>query len=54
MRKDVTTFTRYLLLLILVFVAWLLLLYKFSKDSNFATFFGKNDDSLIILHTFEK
>lgn len=42
MKKDITTFTRYLLLLIIVFVVWLIILHKSRNDDSFSTFFGKS------------
>lgn len=48
MKKDVTTFTRYLLLLFIVFIVWLFLLHKLSKDPNLKTFFGNSKETLCI------
>ena len=48
MKKDVTAFSRYILLLLIVFVVWLVLIHKLSKDPNFSTFFGDTKSTLYI------
>lgn len=48
MKKDVTAFSRYVLLLLIVFVVWLVLIHKLRKDPNFATFFGDSKSTLYI------
>ena len=53
MKKDVTSFTRYLLLLIIVFVVWLVFLHKLSKDPNFKTFFGNPKETIYIYDFIE-
>lgn len=49
MRKDVSTFTRYFVFLLLVFVVWILLVRKVSREQNLGALFGKNNQSLSIL-----
>lgn len=48
MKKDVTTFTRYLVILIIIFVLWLFLIYKFRKEDVFRSLFGLKNNSLSI------
>jgi preprotein translocase subunit SecG len=45
MKKDVTTFTRYILILLIVFLVWLFLLHKMKKDDIFMNFFGGTKSS---------
>jgi hypothetical protein len=49
MKKDVTTFTRYFFLLLIVFIVWIIMIHYVSKSPDFATFFGTNQSSLTII-----
>ncbi len=46
MKKDVTTFTRYFILLIIVFIVWLFLLHDLRQQTNFRYIFGNEESSL--------
>lgn len=46
MSKDVTTITRYFVLLLVVFVLWLFLLHHMTKYPNVQHFFGLDESRL--------
>ncbi len=46
MSKDVTTITRYFILLVVVFILWLFLLHHMIKYPNVQHFFGIEQSSL--------
>lgn len=46
MRSDVTSFTRYFVILIVVFIAWLFMLKDFREERTFRQLFGIEEKTL--------
>lgn len=52
MKKDVTTFTRYLVILFIAFILWLFLLHKFRKEDGFRALFGIKNNTMCIQYIY--